>query len=72
MTGKGGCQSVPVLEGEAAVREYMQFALQTAGYKVIEATDMDTAMEIARAHEGAIDVLLADEFCGRIRDSARC
>jgi hypothetical protein len=50
----------------------MQFALQTAGYKVIEATDMDTAMEIARAHEGAIDVLLADEFCGRIRDSARC
>jgi PAS domain S-box-containing protein len=58
MTARG--ETVLVAEDERAVRALASRILRKRGYHVLEATDGVEALEIARQHEGRIDLLLTD------------
>jgi len=57
LTGKG---TVLLVEDEDAVRIFAARALRNKGYKVIEASSGDVALEQMRKHPGRIDVLVSD------------
>ena len=72
-----GTETVLVAEDEEAVRHLAVEALQRQGYRVIAAASGEAALEVARAHDGAIDLLLTDvvmpglkgpELAARLRD----
>ena len=52
--------TVLVAEDEPLVRRVVVTALRGAGYTVLEAVRADDALELAKSHEGAIDLLLTD------------
>jgi PAS domain S-box-containing protein len=52
--------TVLVAEDEPLVRRVVVTALRAAGYNVLEAVRPDDALELAKSHEGAIDLLLTD------------
>jgi PAS domain S-box-containing protein len=56
----GGRETVLVAEDEPAVREIVTEVLAKKGYQVLRAPDGQTALELARAHDGAIQLLLTD------------
>jgi PAS domain S-box-containing protein len=58
LPGRGA--TVLLVEDEDSVRSLTRRVLQRAGYQVLEAEDGERALAIARAHAGAIDLLLTD------------
>jgi DNA-binding response OmpR family regulator len=58
--GVEGTETVLVVEDEAPVREFVRTSLERFGYQVLAAADVDVALEIAREHEGAIDLVVSD------------
>ncbi len=56
----GGSETVLVVEDMEALRGIIRRVLDLAGYVVLEAADGRSALEIARAHTGRIDLLLTD------------
>ncbi len=55
-----GMETVLVAEDEAAVRGLVRVVLESAGYFVLEACDGREAIDVARDHEGRVDLLVTD------------
>ena len=55
-----GTETVLLTEDEQDVREIAREFLESGGYKVVEAGDAAEAIELARQHNGAIDLLVTD------------
>jgi PAS domain S-box-containing protein len=55
-----GSETILLVEDEAGVRELTRGYLEMGGYKVIEAEDGYTALELAAMHAGPIHLLLTD------------
>ena len=55
-----GSETVLLVEDEESVRQLIRETLQSKGYKVLEADRGDTALRIAAAHAGRIDLLISD------------
>jgi PAS domain S-box-containing protein len=58
--GHVGTETVLVVEDEAQVRTVAREALRSHGYTVLEASDADVAIRVARGSKQAIDLLLTD------------
>ena len=56
----GGTETVLLVEDEGAVRSLSRRVLETAGYRVLEATGGEEALEAARAYRGEIHLALCD------------
>jgi CheY-like chemotaxis protein len=56
----GDGRVVLLAEDDPLVREFTATALQRGGYRVLVARDGTQALELAKAHEGTIDLLLTD------------
>ncbi|MEE9534499.1 MAG: response regulator, partial [Acidimicrobiia bacterium] len=56
----GGHETVLVCEDESGVRDLVCRILQTKGYQVLSADRPSRAIEMARSHQGSIDLLLTD------------
>ncbi len=63
----GGSETILLVEDEAALREITGEYLQSRGYRVLTADTGLHALEICRAYEGAIDILLTDIIMPGIR-----
>jgi two-component system cell cycle sensor histidine kinase/response regulator CckA len=59
-TPAGGSETILLVEDEAALREITCEYLQSRGYKVLSANSGMHALEICRAHEAPIDILMTD------------
>jgi PAS domain S-box-containing protein len=57
---KGGSETVLLVEDQEEVRKFASLALRSFGYRVLEADNGLTAIDLAREHDGAIDLLLTD------------
>ncbi len=75
LTGAG---TILLVEDEDAVRLFASRALQSRGYTVLEAANGELALEVAGAHDGAIDLVVSDvvmpgmdgpTLAGHLRDS---
>jgi CheY-like chemotaxis protein len=55
-----GSETVLLVEDEEGVRKLARQALESRGYRVLEASDGESALQICRDHHGAIDLLLSD------------
>jgi len=56
----GGSETILLVEDEAALREITCEYLQSRGYNVLSANSGMQALEICRAHEAPIDILMTD------------
>ncbi len=56
----GGSETILVVEDDEPLRELAATLLQEAGYRVIEAKDAETALDILKASEPGVDLLLTD------------
>jgi signal transduction histidine kinase/ActR/RegA family two-component response regulator len=63
---KTGSETILVVEDEAAVRELGCEFLRSAGYKVLEASDGQEALEVAARFSGEIHLLLTDLVMPRL------
>lgn len=59
-SGKGGDETVLVVEDDDMLRNMARNILKRYGYRVLEAQDAETALEASRGHEGPIHLLLTD------------
>ncbi len=57
---EGGAETVLLVDDEEIVRRLARQVLDETGYTVLEAADAHEALEIARGHEGEIDLVLTD------------
>jgi len=55
-----GSETILLVEDEESVRQLVREVLQSKGYKVLEADRGDTALRVAAAHAGRIDLLISD------------
>jgi len=55
-----GVETILLVEDEVAVRDLVRQVLQAAGYVVLEAANGEQALQLSTAHQGPIQVLLAD------------
>jgi signal transduction histidine kinase len=55
-----GAETILLVEDEDGVRELARQILQLHGYIVLQAARADEALQISRAHDGRIDLLLTD------------
>jgi CheY-like chemotaxis protein len=55
-----GAETILLVEDEDGVRELARQILQLNGYVVLQAARADEALQISRAHDGRIDLLLTD------------
>src|SRR4029077_16283058 len=55
-----GCETILIVEDEAALRELARELLDASGYKVIEAEGGEKAIELVERSETPIDLLLTD------------
>jgi PAS domain S-box-containing protein len=58
--GQGAGATVLLVEDEETVRSLTRRVLWRGGYHVLEAADGEQALDLARGHEGRIDLLLTD------------
>jgi CheY-like chemotaxis protein len=56
----GGSETILVVEDDTALRDLVVRMLQDAGYRVIGAKGADTALDMVKASDPAIDLLLTD------------
>jgi signal transduction histidine kinase/ActR/RegA family two-component response regulator len=56
----GGSETILLVEDDAVVRELARRVLEGFGYTVLACADADEGIAAARAHAGAIDLLLTD------------
>ena len=59
-TASGGTETVLLVEDEESVRQLVRETLQAKGYTVLEAEDGKSAIAIASAYQGTIDMLITD------------
>jgi two-component system, cell cycle sensor histidine kinase and response regulator CckA len=57
---RAGSETVLLVEDEEGVRQLTREYLETNGYTVIQAADGHSALELARAHQGTIHLLVTD------------
>jgi len=55
-----GKETVLLVEDDPAVRAFMRRSLESAGYRVLETTVPDEAVQLARAPDVPVDMLLTD------------
>ncbi|MGI9104001.1 MAG: ATP-binding protein [Terriglobales bacterium] len=55
-----GTETILVVEDDPAVRASVAHLLAHGGYRVLQARDGEQAIRLARAHTGAIDLLISD------------
>ena len=55
-----GTETILVVEDQDALREMVRSFLVASGYRVLEASHPEQALQIARGHKGSIDLLLTD------------
>jgi two-component system cell cycle sensor histidine kinase/response regulator CckA len=55
-----GTETILLLEDEGSLREIIKEVFQEAGYQVITADDSREALRLARAHQGALDIVVTD------------
>jgi two-component system, cell cycle sensor histidine kinase and response regulator CckA len=55
-----GSETILLVEDEELVREVLRETLEENGYAVLEATDGKSALEVTRAHQGRIDLVISD------------
>jgi two-component system cell cycle sensor histidine kinase/response regulator CckA len=53
-------QTVLVVEDEDSIRMLIQYSLENRGFRVLVARDGLEAMQLAKEHEGIIDILVTD------------
>jgi PAS domain S-box-containing protein len=66
----GGHETVLLAEDEPMVREMVTMVLSTAGYRVLEATNGEEAVEIFRKRAADVDLLLFDMVMPRLSGKA--
>ena len=59
-TERGGTETILLVEDEPALRTTMRAALSRLGYRVLEASSGDEALEVWRQHRDEIHLLLTD------------
>ncbi len=57
---QAGVETILVVEDQETVRCFMKTALRQHGYRVIEASDGNAALELVKQHSGEIHLLLTD------------
>src|SRR5204863_2079822 len=62
----GGSETVLLVEDEDGVRALARQALESRGYRVLEAADGEEAVKLCHQHKGAIDLLLSDVVMPRM------
>lgn len=55
-----GSETILLVEDDDDVRQFAATVLKARGYRVLEAADAPSALQIARAYDGAIDLLVTD------------
>ena len=55
-----GTETILVVEDDQAVRGFVRMGLRRSGYRVIEATDGDEALEVFDQHRDEVDLVLVD------------
>ena len=55
-----GGETILVVEDDDDVRDFVQFVLRQAGYRVLAASDGSRGLQLAEAHDGEIHLLLSD------------
>jgi two-component system cell cycle sensor histidine kinase/response regulator CckA len=58
--GRGGHETILLVEDEEGVRSMVHTTLERRGYRVLEAAGGPEGLEVARAHEGPIGLLVTD------------
>ncbi|MBI2389249.1 MAG: response regulator [Deltaproteobacteria bacterium] len=61
-----GSETILLVEDEPGVRRSTRVLLEVAGYRVLEADDGDTAIELARTHSGPIHLVISDVVMRRV------
>jgi two-component system cell cycle sensor histidine kinase/response regulator CckA len=56
----GGSETVLLVEDEESVRQLVRETLESKGYKVLEADNGDSALQIVAEYSGKIDMLITD------------
>ena len=62
----GGTETILVIEDEVGVRSFINLALESSGYTVLEADSAESALEICARHDGPIHLLLTDVVMPRM------
>ena len=62
-----GTETILLVEDEEPIRLLAATALERYGYKILAASDGDTAMALAAAHQGPIHLLLSDGVLSGVR-----
>jgi PAS domain S-box-containing protein len=62
----GGTETVLLVEDEDGVRKLARHALESRGYRVLEASDGEAAVDLCRRYPGEIDLLLSDVVMPRM------
>lgn len=60
VSAPGGGETILVAEDQPELRRLIVETLKRAGYRVLEASDPEEAMEVCRRHPGPVDLLLTD------------
>lgn len=58
--GRGGTETILVVEDDPGVRGSVERTLRAYGYTVVTAEDGSTALEWCRARRGAVDLVMSD------------
>ena len=56
----GGSETVLIVEDDDSLRKLARTVLKQRGYKVLEAENGEDALRVSEAHDGSIDLLIAD------------
>jgi PAS domain S-box-containing protein len=59
-TPAAGNETILLVEDEGVVRSLVAEILETSGYKVLQAADGPSALELLRRHSGPVDLLVTD------------
>ena len=61
-----GTETILLVEDDETVRLFAARALADCGYRVLEAPDAETALTVAAAHDGPLDLLVTDVVMPRV------